>query len=156
MRRRPPRFALVALLLLLGALATPADSQTVAHQGSPTMATRVWPVGPSQGFALLNNNVTTSAANAAATVTITGATAFRVCLRAIYIFSSAAGTPTLTVQDGATVIANFGTLATTTGFTSVPLPASGICGTAGNNLVVNIGAAGGAVTTTTSVLADRS
>ncbi len=151
---------LLLLVALLSALVTTrADGQpgvTPMHQGAPTMATRGWPVAPSQGFTLLNTAPVTSAANTATTFPVTGATSFRVCIRAIYIFSSAAGAPTLTLQDGATVIDNWGTLSTSTAFTSIPIPASGICGTTGNSMTVNIGAAGAAVTTTTSVVADRS
>lgn len=107
-----------------------------------------------QGGVILNAAPTTSAANTAAAVTLTGTSGSRICVRSVAIFSSAAGTPTLTVSDGATVVLNLGTLATNTAptiFPGQPL----MCGQTGNNVVVNIGAAGAAVTTTTSVIADR-
>lgn len=107
-----------------------------------------------QAGVILNAAPTTSAANTAATVTLTGTAGSRICVREIDIFSSAAGTPTLTISDGATVVQNFGTLATGTAATRIA-GSPVLCGQTGNNVVVNIGAGGVGVTTTTSVVADR-
>jgi hypothetical protein len=111
---------------------------------------------PIQSGIVLNRAATVSAANTAAVHTLTNTAGSRICIRRIVLFSSAAGTPTLTVTDGAVVVLNFGTRATTTSslnneFAGDPL----VCSQTNNNLVVNIGAAGAGVTTTTTVIADR-
>lgn len=138
------------LLALLALSVLPVRAQTTGSL-SPTFVAE-------KGVALLNAAPTVSAANTAATVTLTGAAGARVCVRGVYIQATgAAATFTLTVQDGATVILNLGTqTATNAGpalaFTGTPL----FCGTAGNNVVVNVGAGGASAVTTTSVIADRS
>jgi hypothetical protein len=110
-----------------------------------------------QSFTLMNAAPTVSAANTAATVTLTGAAGARVCVRTVAIKATgAAATFTLTVQDGATIVLDLGTQsATLTGpallFQGTPL----LCGTQGNTVTVNIGAGGAAAVTTTSVIADR-
>jgi len=109
-----------------------------------------------QAGIILNTTPVTSAANTAAVVTLTNTPGSRICLRSITLFSSAAGTATLTVTDGVVVVLNFGTLVTGTSaalttFDGTPL----LCSQTSNNLVVNIGAAGAAVTTTTSTISDR-
>lgn len=111
---------------------------------------------PIQAGIILNAAPTVSAANTAAVVTLTNTAGSRVCVRSITLFSSAAGAATLTVTDGATAVRNFGTLVTgtsavTTIFEGTPL----LCGQTSNNVVINVGAAGAGVTTTTSVIADR-
>lgn len=107
-----------------------------------------------QAGVILNSTVT-SAANTAAVITLTNTSGSRICLRTLALFSSAASAVvTLTVSDGATVVLNLGTPATAITpslFQGTPL----VCSQTGNNLVVNIGAAGGAITTTTSAIADR-
>ena len=107
-----------------------------------------------QGGVILNAAPTTSAANTAATITLTGASGSRVCIREVVIFSSAAGTPTLVLQDATVTLVNYGTLATGTAptrFSGSPL----FCGQTGDSVQVVVGAAGAGVTTTTSVIADR-
>lgn len=111
---------------------------------------------PIQAGVILNTTPTTSAANTAAVITFTNTSGSRICLRSLTVFSSAAGAATLTVSDGATVVRNFGTLvlgtsAAATTFDGTPM----LCSQTGQNIVINIGAAGAAVTTTTSAIADR-
>lgn len=107
-----------------------------------------------QSGVLLNAAPTTSAANTAATITLTGTAGSRICIREVVVFSSAAGTPTLVLQDATVTQVNYGTLATGTAptrFSGSPL----FCGQTGDSLQVVVGAAGVGVTTTTSVVADR-
>jgi hypothetical protein len=108
-----------------------------------------------QAGIILNAAPTVSAANTAAVVTLTNTSGSRICIREIVLFSSAASAVvTLTVTDGAVVVINYGTPATAitpARFAGSPL----VCSNTGNNLIVNIGAAGGVITTTTSVIADR-
>jgi hypothetical protein len=111
-------------------------------------------VTPAQGGIILNAAPTTSGANAAATITLTGTAGSRICIREIVVFSSAAGTPTLVIQDATVTQVNYGTLATGTAptrFAGAPL----FCGQTNDSLQVVVGAAGAGVTTTTSVIADR-
>lgn len=117
-----------------------------------TAALAPWRSAPVQGVTQLSTTPVTSAANTAAVVTVTGAAGTRVCLRTLALFSSAAGNATLTVSDGATVVLNLGTRGLTT---SAAIFDPLVCAATGNNLVVNVGAAGAGVTTTTSVIADR-
>lgn len=141
---------LAAMVLAIAGLNVSGSAQTTGSM-SPTFVAE-------KAVTLLNAAPTVSAANTAATVTLTGAAGARVCVRGVYIQATgAAATFTLTVQDGATVILNLGTqTATNVGpalaFTGTPL----FCGTAGNNVIVNVGAGGAAAVTTTSVIADRS
>jgi hypothetical protein len=107
-----------------------------------------------QSGVIQNAAPTTSAANTAATGTLTGTAGSRICVREIDLFSSAAGAATLTISDGATVVQNFGTITTGTAATRIA-GSPVLCGQTGNNVVVNIGAAGVGITTTTSVIADR-
>jgi hypothetical protein len=108
-----------------------------------------------QSGVILNAAPTVSGANAAAVVTLTNTSGSRICVREIVLLSSAASAVvTLTVTDGAVIVLNYGTPATAitpARFAGSPL----MCSQTGNNVVVNIGAAGGAITTTTSVIADR-
>lgn len=112
-----------------------------------------------QGVTLLTAAPVVSAANTAATVTLTGAAGQRVCLRALAVKATgAAATFTLTVSDGATLVLDLGTqTAALNGaavlFAGTPLL---LCGSPGNNVVVNIGAGGASAVTTTSAIADRS
>lgn len=112
---------------------------------------------PIQSNTLLSVSPTVSAANTAATVTVPGVGNQRACIRLIAVKDTgAAATYTLTVQDGATIVLDFGTITGTLNgaanlFQGTPL----LCGTTGNNLVVNVGAGGVGAVTTTSVIADR-
>lgn len=110
---------------------------------------------PIQAGIILNAAPTVSAANTAAVITLTNTPGSRVCIREIALISSAASAVvTLTVTDGAVLVLNYGTPATgivPIRFSGVPL----LCSQTNNNLIVNIGAAGVAITTTTSVIADR-
>jgi len=116
------------------------------------------PIGVATGAVSLNAAPTVSGANAAATATLTGASGRRVCVRGIYIIATgAAATFTLTIQDGATVVLNLGTVtAALAGPAQAVTGAPLLCGTPGNNVVVNIGAGGAAAVTTTSVIGDLS
>lgn len=108
-----------------------------------------------QSGVILNTTPVTSAAATPAVVMLTNTAGSRICIREIALISSAASAVvTLTVTDGATVVLNYGTPATGI----VPIRFNGsplVCSQTSNNLVVNIGSAGGAITTTTSVIADR-
>lgn len=107
-----------------------------------------------QGGIILNAAPTTSAANTAATITLTNTAGSRICIREVVVFSSAAGTPTLVLQENAVTFVNYGTLTSGTAptrFSGSPL----FCGNTGLNVQVVIGAAGVGITTTTSVVADR-
>lgn len=107
-----------------------------------------------QSGILLNAAPATSVANTAQTVTLTGIAGSRICIREIAVFSSAAGTPTLVIQDATVTQVNYGTLATGTAalrFAGSPL----FCGQTSDSVQVVVGAAGAAVTTTVSVVADR-
>lgn len=110
-----------------------------------------------QGATLLNATPTVSAANTAAAVTLTGAAGFRVCVRFIAVKATgAAATSSLTIQDGATTVLDFGSITATLAGPSINFPGPLImCGSTGNSVVVNIGAGGAGAITTTSVIADR-
>lgn len=111
---------------------------------------------PIQAGIVLNTTPVTSAAATPAVVTLTNTAGSRVCIREIVLLSSAASAVvTLTVSDGATVVLNYGIVPTAT--LGVRFAGGGpiVCSQTSNNLVVNIGSAGGAITTTTSVIADR-
>ena len=105
-------------------------------------------------FGTGNQAPATSGANAPQTLTYTGIPGRRWHLRAIILFGSAASTATLTVQDGATVILNFGTVTVPVGATPILLGDPGFFTSVGNNLVINVGAAGVANTTTISAVCD--
>lgn len=112
---------------------------------------------PVQGATLFNSQAT-SGANAAQTFTFTGTAGTRAVLRAATGSISAAGTCTVTVQDGATVIMTLPPLTSTTTVSLFPsgfAPATGISASSGNNLVVTIGACGAAVTSTVAVVGDK-
>jgi len=117
------------------------------------------PITVGTGMTNLNAAATVSAANTAATRTLTGGvTGQRVCLRSLFIQATgAAATFTLTITDGAVVVLDLGTQAATLNgpalqFIGAPL----LCATGTNNLIVNIGAGGAAAVTTTTTVADRS
>ena len=105
----------------------------------------------------LNAAPTVSGVNTAAAVTLAGSPGQRVCIRGIYIKATgAAVTALVTIQGGATIVLDLGTIAIpllgiATSFTGTPL----LCGSPGNNVVVNVGAGGALAVTTTSVTADR-
>lgn len=124
--------------------------------GSGTSSSAPLVSTPQQGTTSLNATPTTSAANAAAVVTLTGAAGSRITIRQITVFASVATTATVTVSDGATVVLNLGTLSLTTSGGANNFTGLAITGSAGNSMTVNIGAAGVGNTTTTSVIADRS
>lgn len=109
-----------------------------------------------QGGIILNATQT-SAATTAQTITLTGASGSRVCIRKIVVFSSnATQNVTLVVQDATVTTLNFGTVSTTAtagnplSFDGQPL----FCGQTGDSVQVVVGAAA-AGTTTLSVVADR-
>ena len=110
-----------------------------------------------QQASTLLNSTTSSAANTAATITLTGASGQRVTIRGIYIKATGAlATSTVTVQDGATTVLDLGTVSiplagATVQFTGAPL----VTGTVGNNMTVIVGAGGALSITTTSIIADR-
>jgi len=117
------------------------------------------PITVGTGMANLNAAATVSAANTAATRTLTGGvTGQRVCLRSLFIQATgAAATFTLTITDGAVVVLDLGTQAAALNgpalqFIGAPL----LCATGNNNLIVNVGAGGAAAVTTTTTVADRS
>lgn len=138
--------ALVVLLFIVGRI----GAQT-------TGSTSPLPVAEMVAGQSLNAAPTVSGVNLAAAVTLTGSPGQRVCIRGIYIKATGAAVTTLvTIQDGATIVLDLGTLAiplvgASTIFTGTPL----ICGSPGNNVVVNVGAGGALAVTTTSVTADR-
>lgn len=140
---------LLVVVLLLGLLVA---QRALAQTSGSAYPTFVHP----QGVALLNAAPTTSAANTAATVTLTGITQRRICVRGVYVKATgAAATFTLTLQDGATIVLDLGTQAAALNgpalaFTGTPL----MCGTNGQNVQINIGAGGAGAITTTSVIAD--
>lgn len=111
---------------------------------------------PIQAGIILNAAPVTSAANTAAAVTFPGLAGSRICVRSVTLFSSAAGTATLTLSDGGVTVRNFGTLVTATSAAATTFEGTPIlCGQTSAAVVVNIGAAGVGITTTTSVIADR-
>ncbi len=147
--------------LLIGstgnALGVDANGNVTANQGLAATGPLPWFQVPVQGPTIQNAAPVVSAANASATVTLTGVAGTRVCVREIAIKATGAQAVfTLTAQDGATVVWDQGTqTATLTGpalrFTGSPL----FCASTGNNLVINIGAGGVGAITTTSTIADR-
>lgn len=112
---------------------------------------------PIQAGIILNTTPTTSAANTAATVTATNTAGSRICIRRIVVFpTGGAGTFTLTAADGVTTVLNFGTVTALAAGATVEKEGTPLyCTQTGNNAVVNVGAAGAGVTTTTSVVGDR-
>jgi hypothetical protein len=139
------------------ALAIDVAGRLTANQGLAATGPLPWFQVPVQGPTLLNAAPVVSAANAAATVTLTGVAGTRVCLRTLAVKATgAAATFTLTISDGATVVLDLGTqTAALNGaadvFTGSPL----VCANTANNLLVNIGAGGVGAITTTSAIADR-
>ena len=150
------RWLLTAVLLLAGTSSAWGQMPVTGalRQGAGAQSTSAWPVIPAQAISL--NRTATSGADAALTMSLTGAPTQRIAIRGIVCYLSAAGTSTLTVSDGATVILDLGTFTNlAAGAFSFGL-ATGVWGMSGNNMTVNIGAAGGTVTSTCSVIADRS
>ena len=157
---------LLCLMALL-AWAFPAEAQTVVPgQTSSQTATAIVCSDPYNGLSLaacgsesqgstLNNAQTTSAANTAQTLTLTGASNRRWTLRQLYGSCSAGTTTALTIQDGATTILSVPGLSTTISALIPSVPATGITITAGNNLVVNVPTCGVGNTSTVAIIADR-
>lgn len=106
---------------------------------------------------VIQNATQTSAATTAQTITLTGTSGSRVCIRRITLFSSnAAQNLTLVVQDATVTTLNFGTV-TTSATAGNPLDFTGqplFCGQTGDSVQVVVGAAA-AGTTTLSVVGDR-
>jgi|SRR6267142_4954955 len=100
-----------------------------------------------------NLGQTTSGANApqAPVITLPANTGYRVFIKSIIIFGSAAGAATLTINDAITVI-NLGTIVIGT---APQVIAVNFLAAIGSNVTINVGAAGAAVTTTVSVIADN-
>lgn len=114
-------------------------------------------VDPVQGATLFNTQAT-SAANTQQTLAVTGAAGSRSVLRAATGVVSAAGTCTVTVQDGATPIMTLPPLTSTTTVSLFPsgfAPATGISASTGNSLNLVIGACGVGVTSTVAIVGDR-
>lgn len=112
---------------------------------------------PVQGATLFNSQAT-SGANASQTLAVTGTAGTRAVLRAATGAISAAGSCTVTVQDGATPIMTLPPLTSTTVVSLFPsgfAPATGISASSGNTLNFVIGACGAAVTSTVAIVGDR-
>ena len=98
----------------------------------------------------LKNAVQISGANASQNLVIASDAEARVTLRKLLIFASAAGSATVTVSDGTTVL-NLGTVALTTEAKIIGLE---LTAPLGASITVAVGAAGIGITTTVSVIAD--
>ena len=123
-------------------------------QGVRSSSPGAWPVTPAQAIETMNLTQT-SVSGAAQTLTLLGSPLKRVAIRGIVCYLSAAGTSTITVSDGGTVVLDLGTFTNlAAGAFSFGI-ASGVWGGLSNSMTVNIGAASG-VTSTCSVIADRS
>lgn len=142
------------LVLVVALLASVLEIRELRAQTSGSTS----PIATATGVVSLNAAPTVSAANTAATVTLTGAAGRRICVRGIYIQATgAAATFTLTAQDGATVILNLGTqTAALNGPADTFIGAPLFCGSPAANVVINVGAGGVGAVTTTSVIADLS
>src|SRR6267142_1222699 len=94
----------------------------------------------------------TSGANApqGGSISVPANTGFRIRLKTNSLFGSAAGNATLSFNDGVTTI-NLGTVVIST---ASQLFTVNFLSAIGANLVINVGAAGAAVTTTVSATAD--
>jgi hypothetical protein len=106
---------------------------------------------------LLTAAPTVSAANTAATITLTGVAGHRICVTKIVVFATAAtGSVTLDIKDGATIVVDYGTIQLQTlnlawEDSEVPI----MCGSTGNNVLIEVGAGSGGLVTHTSVVADH-
>jgi len=111
---------------------------------------------PAQGTTL-QNSFQASGANAAQTITLTGAALTRVTINYIEAYASAAAVCTLTIVDNATTVYSH---ALTTQTSVLPLQinlgAAGLSISTGSTATVNIGACGAAVTSNLNVVASRS
>jgi hypothetical protein len=111
---------------------------------------------PQQGATLLNI-LQAVAANTANVITLAGAAGQRITIRGIYVKATgAAATSTIIVQDGVTTVLDLGTVTiplagATIQFAGNPL----MTGSAGNNVVITVGAGGALSVTTVSIIADR-
>ncbi len=156
------KFTLLISFLFIFALTHRAFSQTVSSGGNiiigaplPAGSNTIGAIG--QGLTILNAAPTVSAANTAATVTLTGVAGQRACIRTVAVKATgAAATFTLTFNDGATTVLDLGTLSAGLGvaaifFQGTPL----MCGSMGNTVTINIGAGGAGAITNTTVIADR-
>lgn len=112
----------------------------------------IQPTGVAVQAATLLNSRQISAANAAQAITLAAVAGARNVLRKIALFASASANATLSVTIGS-VVYDLGTVALTTEAKAFVLDEL----TAPDNtaLVVNVGAAGAGITTTLSVVADR-
>lgn len=111
---------------------------------------------PAQGVTL-QNSAQTSGANAAQTITLTGAALTRVTINYVEVFASAAAVCTLTIVDNATTVYSH-VLSTQTSAAplQINLGSAGLSISTGSNSTVNVGACGAAVTSTLNVVASRS
>jgi len=119
--------------------------------------TTVAPVSVTAGQgATLQNSTQASGANAAQTITLTGAASQRVSLTVIDVFLSAAGACTLTIVDNATTVYSHpvGTFTAAAPF-QVQLGSDGLSISTGSTATVNVGACGAAITSTLNVIASR-
>lgn len=111
---------------------------------------------PAQGVTL-QNSTQTSGANAAQTITLTGAASTRVNINFVEVFASAAAVCTLTIVDNATTVLSHPlTTQTSAAPLQINLGAAGLSISTGSTATVNVGACGGAVTSTLNVVASRS
>lgn len=109
-----------------------------------------WKV-PVQGPVLLNARQT-SAAGAPQSLVIAGEALMRTTLRKLAVYASAASNATITVDTGSGVVLDLGTVALSAEAKVFDLM---VTAPPGSNITVSVGAAGGVVTTTVSVVADR-
>jgi hypothetical protein len=106
---------------------------------------------------LLTAAPTVSSANTAATITLTGVAGHRICVTKIMVYATAAtGSVTLDIKDGSTIVVDYGTIQLQTlnlawEDSEVPI----MCGSTGNNVVIDVGAGSGGLITHTSVVADH-
>lgn len=130
-----------------------ANGNFTGNQGLPQATSpNAWGVVPVQGPALFNSEVV-SAANAAVSVVVAAVASQRVHLRRVDARCSA-GTATLTVTDGATVIwSSIGAEVAAARFTQQWQPS--VDTTTSAALTVTLGACGAANTGTLTVQADR-
>jgi hypothetical protein len=114
-------------------------------------------ISPAQGATLLNAAPTVSTANSPVSIVLAGASSQRISIRTIAIKATgAAASASITVQDGASVILDLGTVSFALGgpailFSGTPLATGSI----GNSMTINVSAGGALAITTTSVIADR-